>query len=78
MWEAKWGKVVTRGARGEGNSDGHRGGRADSVRGEGASLTFVRRVVSLLADGAGRRGGLALSLVLLLVLSPVRGDRNGA
>ena len=74
----RWGVPKCRGARGKGNSDGHRGGRADSVRGEGASLTFVRRVVSLLADGAGRRGGLALSLVLLLVLSLVRWDRNGA
>ena len=47
-------------------------------RGEGASLTFIRGVVSLLTDGAGGRGGLALSLVLLLVLSLVRGNRNGA
>ena len=74
----RWGEPKCRGAQGKGNSDGYRGGGADSVRGAGAGLTFVRRVVSLLADGAGRRGGLALSLVLLLVLSPVRWDRNGA
>ena len=74
----RWGVPKRRGARGKGDSDGHRGGRADSVRGEGTSLTFIRRVVSLPADGAGGRGGFALSFVLLLVLSSVGWDRNRA
>ena len=60
--------------RDEGYIDGQRGGRADGVR----DLTLIRGMVSLPADGAGGRGGLALSLVLLLVLSSVRRDRNGA
>ena len=73
-----WGVPKRRGAWGKGDSDGHGGGRADSVGGEGASLTFVGRVVSLPADGAGGRGGFALSFVLLLVLSSVRWDRDRA
>ena len=73
-----WGVPKCRGAWGKGDSDEHGGGRADSVRGEGASLTFIRRVVSLPADGAGGRGGFALSFVLLLVLSSVGWDRNRA
>ena len=73
-----WGVLKRRGARGKGDSDGHGGGRADSVRGEGTSLTLIRRVVSLPADGAGGGRGLALSFVLLLVLLLVRWDRNRA
>ena len=74
-----WGVLQFRGSRGEGELEAHgRGGRADSVRGEGAGLTLIRKVVSFPADGAGGRGGLALSFVLLLVLSSVRWDRNRA
>ena len=62
----------------QGDIDGQRGGGADGVRGRGLSWTLVRSVVRLPADGAGGRGGLALSLVLLLVLSSVGWDRNGA
>ena len=73
----RWGVLQFRGSRGEGELEAHgRGGRADSVRGESARLTLIRRVVSLPADGARRRGGLALSFVLLLVFSSVRWDRN--
>ena len=61
-----------------GNVDGQRGGGADGVRGGGLSWALVRSVVLLPAEGAGGRGGLALSLVLLLALSSVRWDRNGA
>ena len=64
--------------RDAGPIDGQRGGRTDSVRGEGMSLTLIRRVVRLPADGAGGRGGLVLSFVLLLVLLLVRWDRNRA
>ena len=60
----------------DGDIDGQRGGRADGVRGGSVSLTLIRSVVSLPTDGARGRGGLALSLVLLLVLSSVRWDRN--
>ena len=74
----RWGVPECRGAQGKGDSNGHGGGRADSVRGEGARLTLIRRVVSLPADGAGGRGGLALSFVLLLALLSMRWDRNGA
>ena len=64
--------------RDKGDIDGQRGGRADGVRGGGLNLTLIRGVVSLPADGAGGRGGLVLSLVLLLVLSSVRWDRDRA
>ena len=74
----RWGVPKRRGARGKGDSNRHGGGRADSVRGEGTSLTFIRWVVRLPADGAGGRGGFALSFVLLLILSSVRWDRNRA
>ena len=74
---AHWGVLQFGGSRGEGELEAHgRGGRVGSVRGEGACLTLIRRVVSLPVDGAGGRGGLALSLVLLLVLSSMRWDRN--
>ena len=63
--------------RDEGDIDGQRGGRTDGVRGGSMSLTLIRGVVSLPAEGAGGRGGLALSFVLLLVLSSMRWDRNG-
>ena len=72
----RWGVPKCRGPRGKGDSDGHRGGRADSVRGEGVSLALVGVMVILLANGTGRRGGLALSLVLLLPFSSVRWNRN--
>ena len=62
----------------QGDIDGQRGRGADGVRGGGLSWTLIRSVVRLPAEGAGGRGGLALSLVLLLVLSSVRWDRNGA
>jgi hypothetical protein len=62
----------------KGDIDGQRGGGTDGVGGGGLSWTLIRRVVLLSADGTGGRGGLALSLVLLLVLSSVRWDRNGA
>ena len=54
------------------------GGRADSVRGEGAGLTFISTMVVFPANGAGGRGGFALSFVLLLLLLSVRWDRNRA
>ena len=74
-----WRVLQFRGSWGEGELEEHRGGgRANSVRGEGAGQTLIRRVVSLPADGAGGRGGLALSFVLLPVLSLVRWDRNRA
>ena len=41
-------------------------------------LTLIRGVIGLPADGAGGRGGLALSFVLLLVPSSVRWDGNRA
>ena len=76
---ACWGVLQFGGSRGEGELEAHSGGgRADSVRGEGAGLTFIRRMVSFPADGAGGRGGFALSFVLLLVLSSVRWDRDRA
>ena len=75
---ARWGVLQFGGSRGEGELEEHSGGgRADSVRGEGAGLTFIRRMVSFPANGAGGQGGFALSFVLLLVLSSVRWDRNG-
>jgi hypothetical protein len=54
------------------------GGRVDSVRGEGACLTFISLMVIFPANGAGGRGGFALSFVLLLLLSLVRWDRDRA
>ena len=81
----RWGIAQCRGTWGEGDSDGHGvahvsdwGGRADGVGGGGLSWTLIRSVVRLPANGTGGRGGLALSLVLLLVLSSVRWNRNGA
>ena len=62
----------------QGDIDGQRGRGVDGVGGGGLSRTLIRSVVRLPADGTGRRGGFALSLVLLLVLSSVRWDRNGA
>ena len=73
-----WGVPKRRGAWGKGDSDGHGGGRADSVRRESTSLTLIRRVVSLLTNGTGGWGGFALSFVLLLVLSSMGWDRNRA
>ena len=64
--------------RDKGDVDGQRGGGSDGVGGGGLSWTLVGSVVRLPADGARGRGGLALSLVFLLVLSSVRWDRNGA
>ena len=61
----------------KGDIDGQRGRGADGVRGSSLSWTLIRSVVCLPAEGTGGRGGLALSLVLLLVLSSVRWDRNG-
>ena len=88
----RWGVLQFRGSEGEldehsgggrvdsvrdkGDINGQRGGRADGVRGGSMSLTLIRGVVSLPTDGAGGRGGLALSFVLLLVLSSMRWDRN--
>ena len=82
----RWGVPQRRGAWGEGDSDGHGvthvsdwgGGRADGVRGGGLNWALIGSVVRFPADGAGGRGSLALSLVLLLALSSVRWDRNGA
>ena len=75
----RWGIPQHRGAWGKGDGDGHRGGRADSVRGEGASLTLIGVVVILLADGARGRGGcLALSFVLLLFFLTMRWNRDRA
>ena len=62
----------------KGDVDGQRGGRADGVRGRSLGLTLIRGVVSLSAEGAGGRGGLALPFVFLLVLSSVRWDRDRA
>ena len=64
--------------RDTGHIDEQRGGRADGVRGRGLGWTFIRGVVSLPADGAGGRGGLALSFILLPFFSSMRWDRNGA
>ena len=75
----RWGIPQRRGPRGKGDGNGHDGGgRVDSVRGEGASLTLVSMMVILLANGARGGGGLALSLVLLLSLLSVRWNRDGA
>ena len=74
----RWGIPQHRGTWGKGDGDGHGGGRADSVRGEGTSLTLVSMMVILLANGARRGGGLALSLVLLLSFSSVRWNRDRA
>ena len=76
--EERSGGARAGGVRDQGDIDGQRGGRADGVRGGTMSLTLIRGVVSLPADGAGGRGGFALSFVLLLVLSSVRWDRNRA
>ena len=75
----RWGILQCGGTRGKGDGDVHDGGgRADSVRGEGASLTLISVMVVLLANGTRRGGGLALSLILLLSLSSVRWNRNRA
>ena len=77
-WE-RWGIAQCRGTWGKGDGDGHGGGgRADSVGGVCAGLTLVGVMVILLANGTRGRGGLVLSLVLLLSFSLVRWDRNGA
>ena len=74
---ACWGILQFGGGWGKGEVEKHGGGgRADSVRGEGVGLTFIRGMVSFLANGARGRGGFALSFVLLLVLLSVRWDRN--
>ena len=57
--------------RDKGDVDGQRGGRAGGVRGGSMRLTLIRGVIGLPADGAGGRGGLALSFVLLLTLPSV-------
>ena len=77
---ACWGILQFGGGWGKGEVEEHGGGgRLDSIRGDGAGLTLVGTMVIFLADGARRRGGgLALSFVLLLVLSSVRWDGNGA
>ena len=74
-----WGVLQLGGHWCEGELEEHGGGgRADSVRGEGAGLTFIGRMVSFPANGAGGWGGFAFSFVLLLVLLSVRWDRNRA
>jgi hypothetical protein len=71
------GVLQLRGSWGKGEVEEHGGGgRADSVRGDGANLTFVGMMVLLLANGAGGRGGFAFSLVSLLSLLSVRWNRN--
>ena len=68
-----------RGIQGKGEIEEHGGGeRTDSVRGEGASLTFISMMVVFLANGAGGRDGFALSFVFLLPLLSVRWNRNRA
>ena len=75
----RWRVLQLRGSWGEGELEGHGGGgRMDSIRGKGAGLTFIGRMVSFPANGAGGWGGLVLSFVLLLVLLLVRWDRNRA
>ena len=74
-----WRVLQFGGNRGKGELEEHGGGgRADSVRGDGASLTLIGVMVILLADGARGGGGLAFSLVLLLSFSSVRQNRNRA
>ena len=66
-----------RGSRGKGEVEEHGGGgRTDSVRREGASLTFIGMMVVFLANGAGGRGSFTLSFVFLLSLLLVRWNRN--
>ena len=66
-------------SQGKGEVEGHSGGGGmDSVRRDGASLTFVSMVVLFFANGAGVGGGLALSLVFLLPLLSVRWNGNRA
>ena len=73
------GVVQLGGVRGKGDLNEHGGGgRTDSVGGEGAGLAFISMMVVFPANGAGGRGGFALSFVLLLLLSSVRWDRNRA
>ena len=62
----------------KGDIDGQRGRGAGGVGGSGLSWALIRSVVCLPAEGTGGRGGLALSLVLFLVPSSMRWDRNGA
>ena len=50
--------------RDKGDVDGQRGRGVDSIGGGGLSWALIRSVVRLPADGTGRRGGFALSLVL--------------
>ena len=76
---ACWGVLQLGGGQIKGDINEHGGGGgADRVRGKGASLTLVGMMIVLLANGTGGRGGLALSFVLLLLLSSVRWDRNRA
>ena len=66
------------GGQGQGELKEHGGGgRADSVRGEGAGLAFISMMVIFPANGAGGRGGFALSFVLFLLLLSVRWNGNG-
>ena len=76
---ARRGVLQLGGVQGKGDLNEHGGGgRADSIRGEGAGLAFISVMVIFPANGAGGRRGLALSFVLLLLLSSVRWDRNRA
>ena len=64
-------------SQGKGEVEEHSGGgRVDSVRGDGVSLTFIGMVVSFFANGAGVGGGFVLSFVFLLPLLSVRWNGN--